>query len=58
MRNLHMRCFARDNAVLQEEFVGGDAAGRMIELALKNDPNKNSIGWGVVPDNLRTSPYR
>jgi hypothetical protein len=65
-RNLEMRCFARDEAVLEEEFarpapttVGGVGAGgaAAVRAAFARAADKDSQGWSMVPSELRASPY-
>ena len=53
-RNLDMRCFARDNQVLKEEFA---VSPRAVDQALTKMPaaEKCSMGWAVVPAAHRAS---
>ena len=52
-RNLDMRCFTRNKETIAEELTETSA----VEEAFRNAPSKNSMGWSVVPSELRTSRY-
>jgi len=52
-RNIDMRCFVRNQETISEELSQPSA----VEEAFRNAPNKNGMGWSVVPSDLRTSRY-
>jgi hypothetical protein len=52
-RNLDMRCFARDQTTISEEFTDLNE----VEATFRTAPAKNAMGWSVVPSELRRSRY-
>jgi hypothetical protein len=56
-KNLALRCFYRDQTMLQEEFSGGAEGVARVGRDRWENPKRNSIGYTPVPQELRKSPY-